>query len=119
MLWSPEATTTWGYHFHKQALDINLYYKFTGKRPIYAFDNDQNLVLTKYDAFSMADITLNKKLGKNLKVNMGIRNLFNVTSINSNSSVTNSSINTSFQGMYQATGRRYLQDLLLTGQNKI
>lgn len=111
MLWSPEATTTLGYHFYKQALDINLYYKFTGKRPIYAFDNDQNLVLTKYDAFSMADITLNKKLGKNLKVNLGIRNLFNVTSINSNSSVTNSSINTSFQGMYQATGRGYFAGL--------
>jgi len=112
MLWSPEATTTLGYSFSNQALDINLYYKFTGKRPLYAFDNDQNLVLTKYDAFSMADFTVNKKLCRNLKMNIGIRNLFNVTSINSNASVTNSSINTSFQGMYQATGRGYFAGLI-------
>jgi outer membrane receptor for ferrienterochelin and colicins len=82
MQWSPEVNTTAGYSFLKIGLDVNLFYKFTGKRPFYVQQN-QGFVLSKVNGFSMADFTVNKKVGKYILLNTGIRNLFNVTRINS------------------------------------
>jgi outer membrane receptor for ferrienterochelin and colicins len=82
MQWSPEINSTAGYSFSKIGLDVNLFYKFTGKRPYYVQQN-QAFLLSQVKSFSMADFTANKKLGKYIVLNTGIRNLFDVTRINS------------------------------------
>ncbi len=82
MLWSPEVNITGGYSFTKIGLDVNLFYKFTGKRPQYITQNS-TVVLAKVSDYQMADFTANKKLGKYLVLNAGIRNVFNTTRVNS------------------------------------
>ena len=81
MQWSTEVTSVIGYSFSKIGLDANLFYKFTGKRPYYAVNSNQEVVLTEQEGYHMADITLNKKVFKYLSFNAGVRNLFDVDRI--------------------------------------
>lgn len=80
--WSPEATTNLGYVFSKIGLDVNLFYKFTGKRPRYVVSGS-DIVLSKVDSYSWADFTVNKKLFRYFTLSAGIRNLFDVDRVNS------------------------------------
>jgi outer membrane receptor for ferrienterochelin and colicins len=102
MQWSPEANATAGYSFTKLKLDLNLFYKFTGKRPFYTL-KDQEYVLASIKAYHMADITASKKLGKYLMVQTGIRNLFNVGRVNS--TVVSNGLHTASGVRSIATGR--------------
>jgi outer membrane receptor for ferrienterochelin and colicins len=82
--WSAEANASLGYSFTKAALDVNLFYKFTGKRPFYAINSTtQEIELTKQEAYHLADLTLTKKAFKYLSFNAGIRNMFDVERITS------------------------------------
>ena len=83
MQWSAEVTSVIGYSFSKIGLDANLFYKFTGKRPYYAVNSNQEVVLTEQEGYHMADITLSKKAFKYLSFNAGVRNLFDVSRITS------------------------------------
>lgn len=82
--WSPEANLLLGYHFPKAALDINLYYKYTGKLPYYAMVHDggmEDAELRESKGYHWADFTVNKKLLKNITINAGVKNLFDITSV--------------------------------------
>lgn len=81
--WSAEANSTIGYSFLKIGLDINLFYKFTGKRPGYILNSRQEIIQSKIKGYHMADFTVNKKLFKHFLLNAGIRNLFAITNITS------------------------------------
>ena len=81
--WSPEVNTTVGYNFSKIGLDVNLFYKFTGKKPYYVTNSSQQVVLSKRDSYSWSDFTVNKKLFKYFIINAGIRNLFDVKTVSS------------------------------------
>lgn len=81
-VWSVETNINASYHFSKAGLDLNLFYKLVGKRPRYV-TNGPDIVLSEQDAYHLADFTVSKKLMKVLHVNTGIRNLFNVSRINS------------------------------------
>jgi outer membrane receptor for ferrienterochelin and colicins len=83
MQWSPEVSSIIGYTFSKAGLDVNLFYKFTGKRPYYAVNSNQEVVLTEQEGYHMADLTLNKKAFRYLSINAGVRNLFDVDRIDS------------------------------------
>ena len=83
MQWSAEVTSTIGYSFKNIGLNANLFYKFTGKRPYYAVNSNQEVVLTEQEGYHMADLTVNKKLFNYLSINAGIRNLFDVDRITS------------------------------------
>lgn len=81
--WSAEINSAIGFTFSKIGLDANLFYKFTGKRPYYAVNSNQDVVLTQQQGYHTADLTFNKKAFKYLSFNAGIRNLFDVDRINS------------------------------------
>ena len=59
--WSPEVNSTIGYTFSKIDLNVNLFYKFTGKRPYYAVNTNQELVLTEQEAITWLILPLIKK----------------------------------------------------------
>lgn len=82
--WSAEANTTLGYTFSKAGLDVNLFYKFTGKRPFYSVNSNQQVILAEQKGYHMADLTFNKKAFKYLSFSAGIRNLFDVDRVYSN-----------------------------------
>lgn len=85
--WSPEANAVLGYNIPRIAMDINLYYKYTGKLPYFQLageNGSQKVELFETEAYHWADITVNKKIFNLLTINAGIRNLFNVGYINTN-----------------------------------
>lgn len=85
--WSPEVNTLIFYAFSQIGLDLNLLYKYTGKLPSYQEVSDNNQTdyrLVKISAYHWADFTINQRICSFLKLSAGVRNLFDVTSINNN-----------------------------------
>ncbi len=82
---SPEITASVSYLWGKPGLNINLFYKYTGARKEYALNSDKELTLLGYDSFNWADFTLSKKIGKYFRLEGGIKNLFDVTTITNTS----------------------------------
>jgi outer membrane receptor for ferrienterochelin and colicins len=82
MQWSAEINSTSSYTFTKLGLTANLFYKFTGERPFYVVQNN-NYLLAKNKGFHWAEFTLNKSIKKLITLNAGVRNLFNVGTVNS------------------------------------
>jgi len=112
--WSAEANTNLSYTFTKIGLDVNLFYKLTGKRPDYAIDSTGSFVKTEYSAYHWADFTINKKI-KCLTFNAGVRNLFAVNSIRANMQTTGSVHNSGSQRSI-GTGRSFFAGLLFNFQ---
>ncbi len=80
--WSAEINSTLGYTFSKIGLDLNLFYKFTGKKPTYVVSG-ADILLSELKGYHLADFAINKKLFKYFTLNAGVRNLFDVDRINS------------------------------------
>ena len=106
--WSGEVNSNIGYKFAKLGMDVNLFYKHTGKRPVFIVTN-QGYKLASLKGFDMADVTLNKKLKKCLTLNTGVRNLFNLTTINS--SIVGTGIHSSNGVRNVGNGRSYFVGL--------
>jgi len=114
--WSPEVNTTLGYNFSKIGMDINLFYKFTGKKPFYVTNSNQQVVLSKRDSYSWSDFTVNKKLFKYFIINAGIRNLFDVKGVNS--TVAGGSVHGSNGVTSIGYGRSYFAGLVFNWNKK-
>lgn len=118
--WSAEVNSTIGYNFSKIDLDINLFYKFTGKLPYYqlATVNGQDVIqLAETEGYHWADLTLNKKLFKYFTINAGIKNLFDVVSVNN--TATGGSVHSSGSGARPiAYGRSYFAGLVFNWDKK-
>ena len=114
MVWSAEVNATAGYRFSRIGLDLNLYYKFTGKRPRY-IQNGPDVILSEQEGFHLADITLTKKLFRLFRLNAGVRNIFDVSRINS--SFVAGGIHTG-GGLNVGTGRSYFASLLFNWNRK-
>lgn len=107
MTWAPEANVTSSYRFSKIGLDLNFFYKFTGKRSRYiTFGPD--IVLSRQDAYHLADLTAGKQLFKLLTLTAGVRNLFNESRINS--TLAQGGIHSS-GSLNVGTGRSYFASL--------
>ncbi|MDR1055552.1 MAG: TonB-dependent receptor [Prevotellaceae bacterium] len=83
---SPELSSSITYKLEKSGTDFSLFYKFTGKREEYYFDSDTNRAyLRGMKAYNWADFTLSQKLWDYISINAGIKNIFNVTTIENTS----------------------------------
>ncbi|MEQ1676092.1 MAG: TonB-dependent receptor [Chitinophagaceae bacterium] len=80
--WSAEANASLGYSFSKIGLDMNLFYKFTGKKLSYVL-NGTEVLPSRLKGYHLADLTINKKLCNYFTLNTGVRNLFDVDRITS------------------------------------
>ncbi len=114
--WSAEANSSLGYSFTKAGLDVNLFYKFTGKRPFYTTNSNQQVVQAEQKGFHMADLTVNKKAFKYLSFNAGIRNLFDVDRINS--SVVSGGVHASNGVRNIANGRSFFAGVTFNWNKK-
>lgn len=114
LLWSAEANLTATWSFTKLGMDLNLFYKFTGKRPRY-IASGQEVVLSRQEGYHMADLTVNKKLTSFLRLNAGVRNLFGVDRIRA--SFVAGGIHTG-GGLSVATGRSAFASLLFNWNKK-
>jgi outer membrane receptor for ferrienterochelin and colicins len=116
MQWSAEATATAGYTFSAIGLDANLFYKFTGKRPYYAMNSNQQLVLTEQKGYHLADLTLSKKAFRFFSFNAGIRNLFDADRINSK--VVSNGVHAANGTRNIATGRSFFAGMVFNWTKK-
>lgn len=106
--WSPEANGSMSYLFAGPGLTASLYYKFTGKTPVYAM-NAEGIYLAESEAYHWADVSLQKTFLKRLNVALGVRNLFDVMQIRS-TAVSGSTHSTSGTNPLSA-GRSYYTTL--------
>lgn len=82
--WNIESNATACYSFDKIGMQVNVFYKFTGKLPYFQLTTENGtdkVELRETGAYHWADITINKKLFKLLTLNAGVHNLFDVTSV--------------------------------------
>lgn len=87
-VWSTEVNANLLYTFKKAGASVNLFYKFSGKRPIYETTDQVNIHLAENEGFHMADLTFSKTLGKYVNLLSGIKNLFDVTNLQNTSTDT-------------------------------
>ncbi len=85
-LWTPEVNSNITYSFDKLKTKLSLFYKYSGQRPSFVFGINNlgyNIIyVAKTDAFHLADLTITTGINKYITVNGGIRNLFDVTTVN-------------------------------------
>lgn len=110
--WSPEINSDLSYFFEKWDASASFYIKYTGKRPSYQTDNTapEGYKLTYIGNMTWADLMLNKKLIKGLDINVGIKNLFDVTN-QTNSSTLSGGAHSSSTSINTSYGRSYVLGL--------
>jgi outer membrane receptor for ferrienterochelin and colicins len=114
--WSAEANSTISYSFSKIGLDMNLFYKFTGRRPGYVLNSNQVITQSRINSYQIADFTINKKLFKYLMLNAGVRNLFDV--VNVTGTVVTSGIHTPSSTRNIGCGRSYFAGIAFNWDKK-
>jgi outer membrane receptor for ferrienterochelin and colicins len=118
--WSPEVNANIGYSFAKLGLDLNLFYKMTGKLPFYtviSVNNQQVLALSETESYNWMDFTVSKKLFKLFTVNAGIKNIFDITTLN-NTLSSSSGTHGSSTASAIAYGRSYFAGLAFNWDKK-
>ncbi|MEO8406078.1 MAG: TonB-dependent receptor [Chitinophagaceae bacterium] len=117
--WSAEANANIGYNFSKIGLDVNLFYKLTGKLPFYQLVTvgGQDVIQSAHtEGYNWADLTFNKKLCHWFTINAGVKNIFDVTLVNSS---TTGSVHSSASGTSPiAYGRSYFAGLTFNWNKK-
>jgi len=108
-VWSPEITANLTYGLSKIDANISLFFKYTGEKLGYQTDpaNPQSVRLTKIADFNIADLMLNKNIYKHITLNAGIRNIFNVTQLNSTSTASGGAHSTGGTSIPYTYGRSY------------
>jgi outer membrane receptor for ferrienterochelin and colicins len=88
-LWTPELNSNITYAFPKLRTTLGFFYKYTGKKPSFAFGANQSgqqvIYVTETASFHLADLTATTALNRFITVNAGVKNLFDVTLVNNSS----------------------------------
>ncbi|MCE6990912.1 TonB-dependent receptor [Dyadobacter sp. CY323] len=109
-VWSTEVNTNFLYTFKKIGTGINVFYKYSGKRPIYESTDQVNIKLAETEGFHMADVTINKKIGTYINLLGGVKNLLGVTTL-TNSSTDTGGAHSSGGSVPLSYGRSYFLGL--------
>lgn len=83
--WSPEANANIFFNVSKIKTRLGIMYKFTGRRQAYqqSGTSETEVSLVQMDSFNWADFTATKTMFKTLDIQAGVKNIFDVTNINS------------------------------------
>lgn len=91
-LWTPEINSNISYSIDKIKTKLAFFYKYTGQRPSFAFGTNNTgqdiIYVAKTDAFHLADLTVNTVINKYVSISGGVKNLFDVTSVNNTAQTT-------------------------------
>jgi outer membrane receptor for ferrienterochelin and colicins len=93
-LWTPEVNANIVYTESKIKTSFALLYKFVGVKPAFSYEPNETpvgLYLTKTAAYSLADFNATTTISKMIKVNAGIKNIFDITDVRNNT-IGNSNI---------------------------
>ncbi|MFD2597788.1 TonB-dependent receptor plug domain-containing protein [Sphingobacterium corticis] len=116
-LWSPEINSNLSYYFAPWGLNTSLFFKYSGRRPRFEFRNETSgtPIATQVfvNAFTMSDITFDKKLSQSLRVNAGVRNLFDVKDLRNTGTVGEGAHGSASSTVPMGNGRSYFIGLQL------
>lgn len=112
--WTSEIFADAFYFIKKWNTTASVFFKYTGKRPSYQIDNGNTSTaqLIHVNQLIWMDAMLSKNLIKNITINLGVKNLFDVTNLSSTASSSqeahssSSTINTSYGRSY-VVGLKY------------
>lgn len=120
-MWTPEITANLIIRLPASRSEISLYYKFNGSRPIYELPGagaNPEPVLIKTGAYQLADVLINKSIFKNVQLHLGVKNLFDVTSIINESSNGGAVHSSSDKAVPLSYGRSYAAGISYTWTKK-
>ena len=86
IMWTPEVNATVTWYLDNIDASFSAFYKFNGNRSSYAattVDGEQVINLGKISSYHWTDVTATKKLTKLFEMSAGVKNLFDVTQVNS------------------------------------
>ena len=87
--YSPEFSANVSYQIPRIGTNVSLFYKFTGERAEYfeGLDKADNEVIYRrtMPSYNYADITISQKITSFLNLNLGVKNLFDLTSLQTHS----------------------------------
>lgn len=113
-MWAPELSSNATYSFPKISGSVSLFYKYTGKRPGYetiTVNGTPTARLVKIGDFSWADLMLNKNICSSLTLNVGIKNLFDVTQLTNTSTASGGAHGSGGATVPYSYGRSYVLGL--------
>lgn len=116
-LWSPEINSSIFYTIPKWNTNINLFYKFYGRRPGFEArmtnTGDTEINQIYIGSFNQADLTINKRINHMLNLNAGVRNLFNTINVINTGTVGESAHSTVNSSVPMSYGRSFFFGLQL------
>lgn len=123
LLWSPEINTNLIYEIKKLKTSLGLFYKFVGERPAFSFENSNSVpqpgyYLTKTSSYNLADFTVTTTVNRLASVTAGVKNIFDVTAVNSNTVNTSSTAHSTAGALSVSYGRSYFLGLNLQWNKK-
>ncbi|MFM7078679.1 MAG: hypothetical protein ACKOYC_02685, partial [Bacteroidota bacterium] len=104
-----EAFARVSYHFGRKDFSIDAWFKFNGSSPGYILNETNTITTYENPSYSMLDFALSKRTLKFATIQLGIRNLLDVTDVNA--SVTGSAHNDGSGSIAVGTGRTYFLKL--------
>ena len=82
---SPEVSSNVNYTLPKWGTNFSFYYKFTGERAEYylgsGMSNEDLVYLRTMPSYNYADFTISQRITSFLSLNLGVKNLFDLTSL--------------------------------------
>ncbi len=90
-VWSPEITSSATYRIPNLGMNLSAYYKYTGKTPYYVVSSEsgsQVATLARIPSFQWMDASIQKIFLNHFTATAGVRNLFDITSVTSTSTVS-------------------------------
>jgi outer membrane receptor for ferrienterochelin and colicins len=119
--WSPEVNSNITYTIKKLHSSLGFFYKFVGVAPSLSNDptgREPGLFSTKTSAYHLADFTITTNAHKNFTVNAGIKNVFDVTSVNSNTVISSNLSHNNSNALLVNYGRSYFLGLVFQCNKK-
>ncbi len=113
-LWTPEVNANIIYKLAKLKTSLAFFYKFVGTKPDLKNDptgREPGLFPTSTNAYNLADFTVTTKAGKKLTINAGVKNIFDVTAVNSTTVVSSSVSHNTAGALSVNYGRSYFVGL--------
>ena len=107
--YSPEVALNLTYDWSKIAT-FNVFYKLTGARKEYKVDDNKKMSLLGLDSYNWADITATRTIIKGLMGSIGVRNLFDITTVR-NTGSSGGTHNGGTGSTQMACGRSYFVGL--------
>jgi outer membrane receptor for ferrienterochelin and colicins len=120
-LWTPEVNANITYRLNKIKTTLGLFYKFVGVKPDLRNDptgREPGLFPTSTSSYNLADFTITTNAHKNFTVNAGIKNIFDVSAVNSNTVISSNLSHNNSNALLVSYGRSYFVGLVFQFNKK-